>query len=88
MSKSCPLVEVYDPERDDTPVVKICEMLGDITDQAPEDIPAIRDSIEPDALNTLYAGDRTDSYPRLTFTYAGYLIVIDCDRRIKVAELE
>lgn len=63
--------QIYD---DESPTAAVARALGVATDSAPEDIPPLYESIEPDALDTL-CNQLTDDY-RIEFDHHGFLVTL------------
>ena len=49
---------------------------------SPLELPPLADTVDPDALNTLFAADRTSC--RVTFRYAGCHVLVAADRTVTV----
>lgn len=76
----------FDPEADETIVVTVVSLVANALGTEPSNLPPIQDSINSDALNALYSGTEYSEYPRVKFTYAGFLVTIDCTRRVIVKQ--
>ncbi|MFC6863998.1 HalOD1 output domain-containing protein [Halomicroarcula sp. GCM10025817] len=63
---------------------RVVESVADAAGTAPTALPSLTDVIDPDALDALFAGDRTNG--RVTFRYAGFRVTVDADRRVSVVE--
>ena len=51
---------------------------------APTALPSLTDVVDPDALDALFSGDRTDG--EVSFRYAGYRVTVTADRRVTVVD--
>lgn len=60
------------------PLVTITEVVADAADTPIEDLPALRDSIDPDALVMLLADDIAEDVT-VTFTYAGRDVLVSSE---------
>ncbi|MFC6764323.1 HalOD1 output domain-containing protein [Natrinema soli] len=57
-----------------TPVNAVIEAVAEETDSDPLDLPPLYETIEPDALNTLFNSSETSS--QVLFQYAGFEVVV------------
>lgn len=63
---------------------RVVESVADAAGTAPTALPSLTDVVDPDALDALFAGDRTNG--QVTFHYAGYRVTVSADRRVTVVE--
>lgn len=67
----------------DMPTVDLVEAVAAATDRDVLELPPLNDTVDGDALATLVRGDDGASV-RLSFTYAGASVVVDCGEAIEV----
>lgn len=63
------------PQAQADPLVAITEVVADAVDTPMEDLPPLRESIDPEALMTLLVDD-TSTDVTVTFTYAGRDVLV------------
>lgn len=67
----------------DEPVsVAVVDAVTTATETPLEELPPLTEAVNPDALNELFSGCRTDG--RVTFWYAGHSVTVAADRTITV----
>ncbi|AGB36627.1 HalOD1 output domain-containing protein [Natronococcus occultus] len=57
-----------------TPVIAVIEAVAGATDSDPLNLPPLYESVDPDALNTLFNGSETGT--QVAFEYAGLEVVV------------
>jgi anti-sigma factor RsiW len=62
----------------------VVDAVAEVAGTTPTALPGLNDVVDPDALDALFAGDRTNG--QVTFNYAGYRVTVDADRRVSVVE--
>lgn len=62
--------------------------VANVRGEDPTVLDPLHDSIDPDALDALFAGREPDSRDYVEFAYAGYDVTVSGDGRIVVAETE
>lgn len=65
----------------ETPVTAVIEAVAEATESDPLDLPPLYESVDSDALNTLFNGSETSV--QVVFQYAGFEVVIQ-DREVEV----
>ena len=63
---------------------RVVESVADAAGTAPTALPSLTDVVDPDALDALFSGDRTDG--EVSFRYAGYRVTVTADRRVTVVD--
>jgi len=58
----------------ETPVTAVIEAVAEATDSDPLDLPPLYESVDSDALNTLFKGSETSV--QVVFQYAGFEVVV------------
>ena len=66
----------------DSASVVIAETLAEVADRDVDDLPRLSQSVDPDALDAVFAADGADG--RLAFAYAGYDVVLDASGSVEV----
>lgn len=63
----------------------IVEKVAEHTGESPETLPPLYNSVDPDAVDKLFQGDRSQDL-RLEFTYYGYSITVESDQTVSIEE--
>lgn len=69
------------------PSVEIASILARIADRGVTDLPPLRDSVEPEALDRLLAGSASaDARVRVSFDYLEYTVIVSGSGEMRVRE--
>lgn len=67
-----------------TPVQRVITTVAEVTDSDPTELPPLNDSIDPEALNTLFTSQPSASRVEVSFRYAKYRIIIQENGEVSV----
>ena len=70
-------------EPDESVTMAVIRAVSDAIGTGPEELPPLADAVDPDALETLFAGSRTSA--EVSFRYAGRSVTVAADRTVTVA---
>ncbi|AGN01008.1 hypothetical protein L593_05295 [Salinarchaeum sp. Harcht-Bsk1] len=69
-------------EQTDSASVVISQIVTDVADETIDDLPTLANSVDPDALDAVFASE--GAIGRLTFVFAGYDILLDSSGAVEV----
>lgn len=61
----------------------VTEAIQARTETALTELPPLYDAIDPDALNAMFSGRRTDGWVK--FRYAGHVVTVHADRTVEIS---
>lgn len=80
----------YAIDSDQLPTEAVIQAVADASDRTPmetiEDAPPLYESVDPDALDTLLASDRSTGLTSVRFAYDGYVVTVDNTGAVTVVE--
>ncbi|NGM68362.1 hypothetical protein G6M89_04955 [Natronolimnobius sp. AArcel1] len=78
----------YDIADDQSVTEAVIDAVATATGISPIELPPLYDSVDPDALNTLFDRQREGSALEMGFFYSDYRIVVEGDGRVIVSATE
>lgn len=67
----------WDRETENTPVYAVVSAIAEATGDDPlDELPPLHETIDPDALNSLFTSRSSTTVSQVSFQYAGYVVVV------------